>query len=171
MSVEAALGPLKAAHRRTLREAGVSALHVKQAVAAGRVRAIRRDWIAAIDCNPALERALQVGAALGCVSAAAVHGIWEFTTPGLHVSAGRHASRLVFEPPSWARDRRPLRIQFDGFGPHSGRAQRTKDLREDERLVRRGYIVLRYGSDQVEYDWPTVESTVLSLIAQGRHLW
>ncbi len=64
-----------------------------------------------------------------------------------------------------------LVLQFDGFGPHRSRKQRNKDLREDARLVRRGYVVLRFGRDAVVHEWPMIESAVLSIIAQGRHNW
>ena len=64
-----------------------------------------------------------------------------------------------------------LVMQFDGFGPHATRKQRKKDLAEDARLQRVGYVVLRYGYDQVLYEWPKVESTVRSILAQGRHMW
>ncbi len=64
-----------------------------------------------------------------------------------------------------------LVMQFDGFGPHATREPRKKDLAEDARLQRVGYVVLRYGYDQVLYEWPKVESTVRSIMAQGRHMW
>lgn len=64
-----------------------------------------------------------------------------------------------------------LVMQFDGFGPHGTREQRNKDLAEDARLQRIGYVVLRYSFDQVRYEWPKIESTVRSVMAQGRHLW
>lgn len=64
-----------------------------------------------------------------------------------------------------------LVMQFDGFGPHQTREQRNKDLAEDERLQRMGYVVLRYSYDHVIYEWDKIESTVRSIIAQGRHMW
>lgn len=64
-----------------------------------------------------------------------------------------------------------LLLQFDGFGPHRSRKQRNKDHREDGRLVRSGYVVLRYGADQVQYEWRLIETTVLAIMAQGRHVW
>lgn len=64
-----------------------------------------------------------------------------------------------------------LIMQFDGFGPHGTRKQRNLDLAEDARLERMGYVVLRYSYDQVLYEWPMIESTVRSIIAQGRHVW
>lgn len=75
---------------------------------------------------------------------------------------GHHVDGLIGER---------LVMQFDGFGPHGTRAQRNKDLAEDGRLQQMGYVVLRYTYDQVLYEWPKIESTVRSVIAQGRHMW
>lgn len=285
--IQRVLGPTKAAHRQVLRDAGVGRVQLRNALAAGVVRAVRRDWVVAADCDPLVERALHARATLACVSAAAVLGLWSVDTNEIHVAADRHASRLVHDIPAGLRERRPLRVhwtrtptkghapgvraaiddlprvlatiagcqpvedavavfdsalrrdlvsmpelrgfadsnpalrrvvdlvhpladsgieslprirftqrgvlmvpqvavdghrvdgmigqrlllQFDGFGPHSARTQRNKDLREDQRLVRKGYLVLRYSRDQVLHEWPMIESTVLSLMAQGRHRW
>lgn len=65
---------------------------------------------------------------------------------------------------------RRLVIQCDGFGPHSTREQRDKDLREDVRLVRLGYHVLRFSYHQLVHEWEWVLSEILSAIAQGKHL-
>jgi very-short-patch-repair endonuclease len=64
-----------------------------------------------------------------------------------------------------------LLVQIDGWGPHSSRSQRNRDLAQDERLRRRGYVVLRFSVDQVEYEWAMIESAVLSVIATGAHNW
>lgn len=63
-----------------------------------------------------------------------------------------------------------LILQLDGHGPHAERVQRNRDLRQDERLRRRGFVVLRFSGDQVRWEWPMVESAVLSVVASGRHL-
>ncbi|GAA1055514.1 hypothetical protein GCM10017608_29380 [Agromyces luteolus] len=63
-----------------------------------------------------------------------------------------------------------LVIQLDGYGPHSSRAQRNRDLEQDERLRRSGYIVLRFSGDQVRWKWPMIEAAVLEIVAAGRHL-
>ncbi|GAA1750624.1 DUF559 domain-containing protein [Agromyces humatus] len=286
-SVVKALGASKAAHRRVLRDAGIGALELREAIGRGDVKAVRRDWIVGRKCDPMLERALYSGATLACVSAAAVHGLWSVDSEHVHVSAGRHASRLTLTAPETMSEQRDLAVhwtrnptagaaigirasidglprvlvqiarcqpveqavavcdsalvrckvslpelralaasdpvlrrvvehvhpradsgvesiarvrlarrgvlmvpqievdghrvdgmigqrlllQFDGFGPHSSRAQRNKDLREDQRLVRKGYLVVRFSRDQVMYEWAMIESTVLSLMAQGRHNW
>ncbi|QAY74699.1 DUF559 domain-containing protein [Agromyces protaetiae] len=62
-----------------------------------------------------------------------------------------------------------LVLQIDGYGPHSDRRTRNRDLAQDERLRRIGHIVLRFSADQVRREWPMVESAVLSVIAAGRH--
>lgn len=64
-----------------------------------------------------------------------------------------------------------LIMQFDGYGPHSDRAQRNRDLHEDARLVAQGYTVLRFSRDQVLEDWDFVLASTLATIAQGGHLW
>lgn len=63
-----------------------------------------------------------------------------------------------------------LVLQIDGYGPHSGRTQRNRDLKQDDRLRRIGFIVLRYSGDQVRWQWTMIESAVLSIVAAGKHL-
>jgi len=63
-----------------------------------------------------------------------------------------------------------LVIQCDGFGPHSTREQRDKDLREDVRLTRLGYHVLRFSYHQIVHEWEWVLSEILAALSQGRHL-
>lgn len=60
-----------------------------------------------------------------------------------------------------------LVLQFDGFGPHSERKRRNRDLRQDVRLQRLGYIVLRFSYDQVMFEWDWVLSEILDVIAKG----
>ncbi len=62
-----------------------------------------------------------------------------------------------------------LVVQIDGYGPHSDRRTRNRDLAQDERLRRLGYVVLRFSVDQVRSEWPLIESAVLGIIAAGRH--
>jgi very-short-patch-repair endonuclease len=284
----AVLGPFKAAHRNTLRAAGVRPRELRDALDGGAIRQVRRDWFVAADCDVRIERSLHARTTLACTSAAAVLGLWGVDTPELHVTATRQCSRVDRSPAPrlgskqpellvhWTRhptagaapraraivDGMPrvlgqiarcqpldqavavfdsavrrgktsmpelrvlaasdpairrvveevhpfadtgieslprvrfaqrgiamipqvlvdghhidgmigerLLLQFDGFGPHRSRKQRSKDHREDGQLVRLGYIVLRYSADQVQYEWHLIESTVLAIIAQGRHLW
>ncbi|MGG7464702.1 endonuclease domain-containing protein [Plantibacter sp. YIM 135347] len=63
-----------------------------------------------------------------------------------------------------------LVIQIDGFGPHSGAAQRSRDVRQDRRLTLLGYTVLRFTYSQVLDEWPEVERTILAAMAQRLHL-
>ncbi|MFC6356989.1 DUF559 domain-containing protein [Luethyella okanaganae] len=62
-----------------------------------------------------------------------------------------------------------LVLQIDGFDYHSEPAQRRRDLRDDRRLVLRGYTVFRYDYKQILFEWKTVEAEVLGAIAQGLH--
>jgi very-short-patch-repair endonuclease len=62
-----------------------------------------------------------------------------------------------------------LVVQIDGFAFHSDAAQRRRDIRDDARLVLRGYTVLRFDFAQVMSDWPYVEATILGAVAQGLH--
>ncbi len=62
-----------------------------------------------------------------------------------------------------------LVVQIDGFQHHQA-AQRRDDIRDDARLVLRGYTVLRFDWKQVLFDWPYVEATIRGAVAQGRHL-
>lgn len=286
-AVTTALGALKIAHRTQLRDFAVAPRALRIAAERGAVRVIRRDWVATPDCDPALVRAVHAGATLACVSAAAVHGLWQLDVDSLHVSAARSTARIDRSPPPWPgcgeaeltvhwtrdpepqlaprvravitsiprtlldvaacqpleravavidsalrrqritmhelrdlADRHPpltrvlahvdassdaeteslarvrlarrgvvmvpqvvidghpvdgligsrLVLQIDGYGPHSSRAQRNRDLKQDDRLRRRGFIVLRYSGDQVRWQWAMVESAVLGIVAAGKHL-
>lgn len=63
-----------------------------------------------------------------------------------------------------------LVLQFDGYGPHTKPVQHNRDLRQDDRLRRKGYLVLRYSRDLVIREWSMIESTVLGLVRVGQHL-
>jgi very-short-patch-repair endonuclease len=63
-----------------------------------------------------------------------------------------------------------LVLQIDGYGPHSQPDRRRRDLRQDGRLTLMGYTVFRFDYAQVLGSWASVESTVLSAMAQGLHL-
>lgn len=62
-----------------------------------------------------------------------------------------------------------LVVQVDGFRHHQAN-QRRADIRDDARLVLRGYTVLRFDWKQILFDWPYVEATIRGAVAQGRHL-
>ncbi|TAM67719.1 MAG: DUF559 domain-containing protein [Microbacteriaceae bacterium] len=63
-----------------------------------------------------------------------------------------------------------LVIQADGYGPHSGSPQRSKDLKQDARLLLQGYTVLRFSYAQILYEWEYVEEEILAAMAQRLHL-
>ena len=62
-----------------------------------------------------------------------------------------------------------LVVQLDGFEHHRAK-DRRRDLQADARLALRGFTVLRFDYQQVLFDWPFVESAVLTAVAQGLHL-
>lgn len=64
---------------------------------------------------------------------------------------------------------RRLVIQIDGRH-HLEPRQRRRDIEGDARLTLMGFTVLRFDYRQVMFDWPSVERTVLTAVAQGRHL-
>jgi very-short-patch-repair endonuclease len=64
---------------------------------------------------------------------------------------------------------RRLVIQIDGRH-HLEPRQRRRDIEADARLTLMGFTVLRFDYRQVMFDWPHVERTVLTAVAQGRHL-
>jgi len=63
-----------------------------------------------------------------------------------------------------------LAIQIDGFAFHSSPTDRRRDLRQDARLVLRGYTVLRFDYVQILFEPAYVIDTVRLAMAQGRHL-
>ncbi len=63
-----------------------------------------------------------------------------------------------------------LGIQLDGFAHHSSARDRRRDIRDDARLVLRGYTVLRFDYQQILFDPQYVIETVLTAISQGLHL-
>ncbi|WP_150951863.1 endonuclease domain-containing protein [Microbacterium testaceum] len=63
-----------------------------------------------------------------------------------------------------------LAVQLDGFAFHSSPADRRRDLRQDARLILRGYTVLRFDYVQILFEPDYVIDTVRLAMAQGRHL-
>lgn len=63
-----------------------------------------------------------------------------------------------------------LVVQLDGFAFHRAAADRRRDLRQDARLILRGYTVLRFDYTQVLSDPAFVVDTIRTAMAQGRHL-
>lgn len=62
-----------------------------------------------------------------------------------------------------------LVVQIDGFAHHRS-ADRRRDLRQDARLLLRGYTVLRFDYVQVLFEPEYVIETVRMAMAQRRHL-
>ncbi|MFF0911466.1 endonuclease domain-containing protein [Microbacterium enclense] len=62
-----------------------------------------------------------------------------------------------------------LVVQIDGFAHHRKAADRRRDLRQDARLVLRGYTVLRFDYAQVLFEHAYVVDVVRTAMAQGRH--
>lgn len=59
-----------------------------------------------------------------------------------------------------------LVVEIDGRAFHD----RARDNRRDARLIRRGYRVLHFDSDQILNEWPAVLATVITAISRGDHL-
>ena len=62
-----------------------------------------------------------------------------------------------------------LVVELDGDGNHGTPAQRRRDRRKDLKLRAHGLSVVRYGSDQVAYEAPTVAADVLAQIERLAH--
>lgn len=63
-----------------------------------------------------------------------------------------------------------LVVQIDGFAHHSDPRQRRSDIAHDRRLRLLGYTVLRFDYREIVDDWPRVEATILTAMAQNLHL-
>ena len=75
-------GPYSLAH---LRDAGLGAAELRELLAQGRLRRIRRGWFAEPRTPAEAVRALELGGRLGCLSACRVHGLWVPPDRDLHV--------------------------------------------------------------------------------------
>lgn len=62
-----------------------------------------------------------------------------------------------------------LVVQIDGFEHHSSPADRRRDIAADARLSLLGYTVIRFDYQQVMFDWPLVERTVVTAVTQNLH--
>jgi hypothetical protein len=92
-------------HRSDLLDRGVSAAAIRAAVTAGRVRRVRRYWVAT-DAAPAeLVVAAQVTGVISCVSAARHRGWWmpDDVAAGIHVRVASHARPPVDVVAHWDR--------------------------------------------------------------------
>jgi very-short-patch-repair endonuclease len=111
------LDSLAATHE--LYAAGFGREQLRSAVARGDIQRVRQGWYSTPDLHPLLSQAACVGGRLGCVSGAALHGLWLPPSEGLHVVVEHNDCRLrtaknmrqrLTEHPSgvtahWHRDR------------------------------------------------------------------
>jgi very-short-patch-repair endonuclease len=86
------LGDLAATHE--LRAAGFGKVRLRGALARGEILRVRQGWYSTPDVHPQLIRAARVGGRLGCISGAALHGMWLPPSEHLHVVVGRNDCRL-----------------------------------------------------------------------------
>lgn len=63
-----------------------------------------------------------------------------------------------------------LIVQLDGDQHLKDPVQLKRDRRQDRRLRRMGYTVLRYGYAEIVFRWAATLAEILSLMAQGAHL-
>ena len=77
----------------TLHSSGVTDDQIRWAVTRGALSRIRHGWLQTADADPDIVAAVAAGGRLGCISAAARHGLWVPESAGLHVSLPRHAGR------------------------------------------------------------------------------
>lgn len=113
------LGSLAATHELYAQGFGKQAL--RNAVDRGAIQRVRQGWYGTPDVHPLLIQAARVGGRLGCISGAALHGLWLPPDEGLHVvvdhndcrlrAAKNMRERLAEHPsgvkPHWHRDRMP----------------------------------------------------------------
>lgn len=84
-------GGLAATHQ--LYAAGFNKWMLSLAVNHGTIVRVRQGWYCTPDVDPLLQRAIRVGGRLGCISAAAVHGMWSPPEEHLHVSLHGNSCR------------------------------------------------------------------------------
>ena len=81
-------------HRARLYESRITPDAVRASLRRGEIVRVRRDWVATVDCAPALRRAVKIGGRLTCVSAAKHLKLWTIDDERFHVAAPSTASRL-----------------------------------------------------------------------------
>lgn len=85
-------GGLAATHE--LRAAGFGKKVLAFAVHYGHIVRVRQGWYCTTDVGHDLQRAVRVGGRLGCISGAALHGMWSPPDEHLHVSLDHNSCRL-----------------------------------------------------------------------------
>jgi very-short-patch-repair endonuclease len=87
-----ALDDLAATHE--LYAAGFGKERLRNAVARGEIQRVRQGWYGTPELHPLLSQAARVGGRLGCISGAALHGLWLPPNGGLHVVVDHNDCRL-----------------------------------------------------------------------------
>lgn len=83
------------AHLSRLAAAGWDAAAVRNGVRGGRLRRIRRGWVALPTAPAEVVSAVRVGGALSCLSLLRARGVWCIDDRLLHVRANRHTAHLA----------------------------------------------------------------------------
>ena len=86
------LDNLAATHE--LYAAGFGKLWLRGACASGEILRVRQGWYSTPDVHPQLLEAARVGGRLGCISGAALHGMWLPPDAHLHVTVDHNDCRL-----------------------------------------------------------------------------
>lgn len=101
MNIPAAVGEFGGiVHRAHLYESRITPDAVRASIRRGEIVRVRRDWVANVDCAPALRRAVRIGGRLTCISAASHLKLWTIDDERFHVAAPSTASRLKLSPPA-----------------------------------------------------------------------
>jgi very-short-patch-repair endonuclease len=87
-------GGLAATHE--LLASGFGKKSLSSAVRSGIVIRVRQGWYCTPDVHPLLQQGIRVGGRLGCISAAALHGMWSPPGGRIHVSLDHNDCRLRF---------------------------------------------------------------------------
>lgn len=95
MDVHDLIAPDGVARTASLIERGVSRHAIAAAVDRGRLRRVRRGWVAGADADPMLVSAARAGVVLTCVTQAARIGLWNVEPDTPHVAAPPHAGRIA----------------------------------------------------------------------------
>ena len=74
--------------------AGFGRQTLRSAVARGEIQRTRQGWYSTPDVHPQLLQAARVGGKLGCISGAALHGLWLPPDENLHVIVDHNDCRL-----------------------------------------------------------------------------
>ena len=132
--------------RAALLKSGHSYRSIRDAVSAGRARAIGRSWVLLPDADPAIAEALRAGGLLGGASALQSFGVWVTHPTRLQIATKPNADRaahptgqrlwLPFEP-----DRLPWRVSIlDALAQHAPRVAREHAIASVDSALHQGLI-------------------------------